>query len=85
MLEKYAMKNSTPLLATFESESLYKYVEDRYVEVLKNVPKTWIVGNFNKFLSIYQSQEFSSRNKLLLSLLVDNTKLLFWTFKNNIL
>ena len=47
MLEKYAMKNSTPLLATFESESLYKYVEDRYVEVLKNVPKTWIVGNFN--------------------------------------
>lgn len=47
MLEKYAMKNSTPLLATFESESLYKYVKDRYVEILKNVPKTWIVGNFN--------------------------------------
>ena len=47
MLEKYAMKNGTPLLATFESESLYKYVEDRYVEVLKSVPKTWIVGNFN--------------------------------------
>lgn len=47
MLEKYAMKNSAPLLATFETESLYKYVEDRYIEILKHLPKTWIVGNFN--------------------------------------
>ena len=47
MLEKYAMKNSSPLLATFETESLFKYVEDRYMEILKKVPKTWIVGSFN--------------------------------------
>ncbi len=47
MLEKYAMKNGTPLLATFESESLYKYVEDRYIEMLKAIPKAWIIGNFN--------------------------------------
>jgi hypothetical protein len=47
MLENFAVKNTKPLLATFESESLYKYVEDRYVEILKKVPKTWIIGNFN--------------------------------------
>ena len=47
MLENFAVKNKEPLLAIFESESLYKYVEDRYVEILMKVPKTWIIGNFN--------------------------------------
>lgn len=47
MLENFAVKNKVPLLATFENESLYKYVEDRYTEILKKVPRTWIIGNFN--------------------------------------
>ena len=47
LLENYAVKNNQPLLATFETEKRYKYVEDRYVEILKKVPKAWIIGNFN--------------------------------------
>lgn len=47
MLENFAVKNNAPLLATFENESLYKYVEDRYIEILKKVPRAWIIGNFN--------------------------------------
>lgn len=47
MLENFAVKNKVPLLATFENESLYKYVEDRYMEILKKVPRAWIIGNFN--------------------------------------
>lgn len=47
MLENFAVKNNAPLLATFENESLYKYVQDRYMEILKKVPRAWIIGNFN--------------------------------------
>ncbi|NND87331.1 MAG: hypothetical protein HKM23_08455 [Nitrosopumilus sp.] len=47
MIENYAQRAYSPLLATFETESLYKYVEDRYVEILKNIPKAWIVGGFD--------------------------------------
>ena len=47
MLEKHATQHKAPLLATFESESLFKYVEDRYTEILKRIPKAWIVDNFN--------------------------------------
>ena len=46
MLENYAKKAYVPLLATFETESLYKYVEERYLEILKNIPKAWIIGGF---------------------------------------
>ena len=35
LLENYAVKHNTPLLATFETEARYKYVEDRYREILK--------------------------------------------------
>jgi hypothetical protein len=35
------------LLATFENEKRFKYVEDRYVEILEKIPKAWIIGNFN--------------------------------------
>jgi len=47
LLENYALKNNSPLLATFETEKRFKYVEDRYIEILKKIPKAWIVGNFN--------------------------------------
>ena len=47
LIEGYAARNRQPLLATFETEKRYKYVEDRYVELLEKIPKAWIVGNFD--------------------------------------
>jgi hypothetical protein len=47
LLENYAVKNNAPLLATFETAERYKYVKDRYTEVLSKVPKAWVIGNFN--------------------------------------
>ena len=47
LLENYAVKYNVPLFATFETEKRYKYVEDRYVEILEKIPKAWIIGNFN--------------------------------------
>ena len=47
LLENYALKHNAPLLATFENEKRFKYVEERYVEILEKIPKAWIVGNFN--------------------------------------
>ncbi|MGY5144043.1 MAG: hypothetical protein ACW9XH_06130 [Candidatus Nitrosopumilus sp. bin_32a] len=47
LLENYAVKHNTPLLATFETEKRFKYVEDRYIEILEKIPKAWIIGNFN--------------------------------------
>jgi hypothetical protein len=47
LLENFAVKNNSPLLATFETEKRYKYVEDRYIEILQKIPKAWIIGNFN--------------------------------------
>lgn len=47
LLENYAVKHNAPLLATFETEKRFKYVEDRYVEILQKIPKAWIIGNFN--------------------------------------
>jgi hypothetical protein len=50
LLENYAVKHNAPLLATFEVEKRYRYVEDRYVEILKKVPKAWIIGDFKNSL-----------------------------------
>ena len=47
LLENYAIKHNVPLLASFENEKRFKYVEDRYVEILQKIPKAWIIGNFN--------------------------------------
>lgn len=47
LLENFAAKEDVPLLATFETDKRYKYVEDRYLELLKKIPKAWIIGNFN--------------------------------------
>ena len=46
LIENYAEKHDTPLLATFETEARYKYVEDRYLEILSKISKAWIIGNF---------------------------------------
>jgi hypothetical protein len=47
MIEKHAQDAYQPLIATFETEHLYKYVEKRYLKLLKNIPKTWIIGGFD--------------------------------------
>ena len=46
LLENYAVKHDAPLLATFETEKRYKYVEERYLEILSKISKAWIIGNF---------------------------------------
>ena len=43
LLENYAVKHDAPLLATFETEKRYKYVEDRYLEILSKISKAWII------------------------------------------
>ncbi len=47
LLEVYAKKNHVPLLATFETEAKFKFAEDRYLNLLKEIPKAWIIGDFN--------------------------------------
>ncbi len=47
MIENYAAKHSAPLVAAFEDDARYKYVEDRYAKLMKSLPKIWIIGNFN--------------------------------------
>ena len=52
LIEKYAQKNNAPLIAAFEDKAKFKYAEDRYAEIIKQIPMTWIVANFhNPFLA----------------------------------
>ncbi len=52
LIEKYAQKNNAPLLATFEDEGKFKHAEDRYLELMKKLPRVWVIGNFkNPFLA----------------------------------
>ena len=52
LIENYAVRHNTPLLATFETEKRYKYVGDRYRELLDQLPKAWIIGDFkNSYLA----------------------------------
>ena len=47
MIEEHAQRANMPLIATFETEHLYKYVEKRYLKLVENIPKTWIIGGFD--------------------------------------
>ena len=47
-IEAYAVKNYVPLLATFETEKLYKYVQKRYTDILKKIPHAWVIGGSKK-------------------------------------
>ena len=47
MIENYASKHNSPLLASFESEKRYEFVKDRYMKMMKRLPSTWIIGDFN--------------------------------------
>ncbi len=40
MIENYAVKHRAPLLAAFEEEGRFKYVEDRYMKIMGRLPKT---------------------------------------------
>ena len=40
LIEDHAQRAYEPLIATFETEHLYKYAEKHYLEILKNIPKT---------------------------------------------
>ncbi len=47
LIEKHAQNANEPLIAVFETEHLYKYVEKRYIKILEKVPKAWIIGGFD--------------------------------------
>jgi hypothetical protein len=52
LIEKYAIENKTPLIASFEEEGQFKYAEERYLKIMKKIPYTWVIGNFlNPFLA----------------------------------
>ena len=47
MIEIYASKHTAPLLASFETDKRYEFVKDRYLKLMKKLPRTWVIGNFN--------------------------------------
>ena len=47
MVENYASKHNSPLLASFETDNRWKFVEDRYIKLMKKLPRVWVIGNFN--------------------------------------
>ena len=47
LIEQHAARAYEPLVATFETEHLYKYVEERYLKLIQDIPKTWIIGGFD--------------------------------------
>ena len=47
LIEKYAIENKVPLLASFETEGKFKYAEKRYLKIMNKLPKVWVIGDFN--------------------------------------
>ena len=45
--KKEAQRAYESLIATFETEHLYKYVEKQYLKIMQNIPKTWVIGGFD--------------------------------------
>ena len=48
LIENYAKDNSQPLLATFEKIARYKFVEKRYQDMIKQIPKITVIADFGK-------------------------------------
>ena len=48
LIETYAQQNNQPLLSTFEKIARYKFVERRYQEMVKKIPKIWIIADYGK-------------------------------------
>jgi hypothetical protein len=63
MIEKYAQENHQPLLATFEKIARFSFVKKRYQEMVKNIPKVWIIADFDK--PVVPSKELSSNSEFL--------------------
>ncbi len=63
LIEKYAQDNHQPLLATFEKIARFAFVKKRYQEMVKNIPKIWIVADFDK--KHIPSKELSPNSKFL--------------------
>ena len=47
MIENYAQEHKEPLLATFEKIAKFSYVKERYQEMVKGMPKVWIIADFD--------------------------------------
>jgi len=63
LIEKYAQENHEPLLATFEKIARFSYVKKRYQEMVKNIPKVWIIADFDK--PVTPSKELSPNSEFL--------------------
>ncbi|MDH3277007.1 MAG: hypothetical protein OEM21_02795 [Nitrosopumilus sp.] len=48
LIEKYAVQNSEPILASFEEIARYKFVESRYQKMIEKIPKIWVIADFGK-------------------------------------
>ena len=48
LIEKYAVGNKVPLIASFEEEGKFKYAEKRYLKIMRQLPYTWVIGNFQE-------------------------------------
>jgi len=48
LIEKYAQENSQPLFATFEKIARYKFVQKRYQKLIEQIPKIWVVADFDE-------------------------------------
>lgn len=63
LIEKYAQDNNEPLLATFEKIARFAFVKKRYQEMVKNIPKVWIIADFNK--PVIPTKELSPNSEFL--------------------
>ncbi len=48
LIEEYAQGNDQPLLATFEKMARFEFVKKRYQEMMKTIPKIWIVADWDE-------------------------------------
>ena len=48
LIEKYAQENGEPLIAAFEKIARYKFVEKRYQNMIKTIPKIWVIADHGK-------------------------------------
>ena len=47
MIENYAQEHKQPLLATFEKIAKFAYVKERYQKMVVDMPKVWIIADFD--------------------------------------
>ena len=48
LIERYAQENRQPLLASFEKIARFNFVKKRYQKMIKDIPKVWIIADFDK-------------------------------------